>query len=319
MSNEHPTAHHGEGASPTTSLAKNVAMVLGPILAVAGVVFYLVGAPSLQPGYSAPTISQDALEAATGQRIQKIGTVSMGDANRPVAGGEEVYKAQCAACHATGAAGAPKFQDAGAWGARIAQGLPALINSALKGKGAMGAQGGGSYSDLEISRAVVYMANAGGAKFAEPAAPAASGAAAAAEPAASGAAVPAVPAPATAPVAAASSTVTVADTASLKVEGGIVKMYFASGKADLAEGAKPALQTLVKSAAVGKKLVVSGYHDAKGNATVNAELAKKRAIAVRDMLMVLGVDKANIEMKKPTSLVGDGSNAEARRVEVQVQ
>jgi hypothetical protein len=48
-----------------------------------------------------------------------------------------------------------------------------LLNSALKGKGAMGAQGGGDYSDLEIGRAVVYMANQAGAKFAEPAAPAA--------------------------------------------------------------------------------------------------------------------------------------------------
>jgi outer membrane protein OmpA-like peptidoglycan-associated protein len=48
-------------------------------------------------------------------------------------------------------------------------------------------------------------------------------------------------------------------------------------------------------------------------------LAKKRALAVRDVLTSLGVDKANIDLKKPTSLVGDGSNAEARRVEVQVQ
>jgi cytochrome c5 len=43
-----------------------------------------------------------------------------------------------------------------------------LWNSALKGKGAMGAQGGGDFSDYEVARAVVYMANAGGAKFDEP-------------------------------------------------------------------------------------------------------------------------------------------------------
>jgi cytochrome c5 len=47
------------------------------------------------------------------------------------------------------------------------------LNSALKGKNAMGAQGGGNFDDYEIARAVVYMANAGGAKFAEPAKPAA--------------------------------------------------------------------------------------------------------------------------------------------------
>jgi cytochrome c5 len=89
--------------------------------------------------------------------------------------GEEVYKAQCSACHAAGAAGAPKFADAGAWGARIKQGLETLVTSALKGKGAMGAQGGGDFNDTEIARAVVYMANNAGAKFDEPKAPAAEG------------------------------------------------------------------------------------------------------------------------------------------------
>lgn len=84
-----------------------------------------------------------------------------------------MFKAQCSACHATGAAGAPKFGDAGAWGPRIKQGFDALVNSALKGKGAMGAQGGGDFTDIEIARAVAYMANNGGGKFEEPKAPAA--------------------------------------------------------------------------------------------------------------------------------------------------
>jgi cytochrome c5 len=86
--------------------------------------------------------------------------------------GEEVFKAQCTACHTSGAAGAPKFGDASAWAPRIAKGFDTLWNSSLKGKGAMGAQGGGDYDDIEIASAVVYMANAGGAKFPEPTAPA---------------------------------------------------------------------------------------------------------------------------------------------------
>jgi cytochrome c5 len=99
--------------------------------------------------------------------------------------GSEVYTAQCSACHAAGAAGAPKFGDAGAWAPRIKTGYDALLNSALKGKGVMSAQGGGDYEDAEIARAVVHMANASGGKFAEPAvaavaAPAAAPAAAAA-------------------------------------------------------------------------------------------------------------------------------------------
>jgi cytochrome c5 len=75
-----------------------------------------------------------------------------------------------------GAAGAPKSGDEAAWAPRIKTGYDALLNSALKGKGAMGAQGGGDFSDLEIGRAVVYMVNNAGGKLAEPAVPAAAAA-----------------------------------------------------------------------------------------------------------------------------------------------
>ncbi|NDP38377.1 MAG: cytochrome c5 family protein, partial [Rhodoferax sp.] len=77
-------------------------------------------------------------------------------------------KAQCTACHTAGVVGAPKFGDAAAWAPRIQTGYDALLNAALKGKNAMAAQGGGEFQDLEIGRAVVYMANAAGGKFAEP-------------------------------------------------------------------------------------------------------------------------------------------------------
>ena len=97
-----------------------------------------------------------------------MGAVEIRDANRKMKTGEQVFKAQCSACHATGAAGSPKFGDAGAWGPRIKAGFDTLLNSALKGKGNMGAQGGGDFSEYELARAVVYMANAGGAKFDEP-------------------------------------------------------------------------------------------------------------------------------------------------------
>jgi cytochrome c5 len=106
--------------------------------------------------------------------------VEIRDANRPLKSGEEVYKAQCVTCHGTGAAGAPKFGDAAAWGPRIKTGFDALLNSALHGKGAMGAQGGGDFEDIEIAKAVVYMTAAAGGKFAEPVAPAAAASAPAA-------------------------------------------------------------------------------------------------------------------------------------------
>jgi cytochrome c5 len=112
---------------------------------------------------------------AVAKRIAPVGRVDLKDASDVAAmkTGEQVYQTACAACHNSGAAGAPKLGDAGAWAARIKTGYVTLLNSALKGKGAMGAQGGGDYSDTEIGRAVVYMANQAGAKFAEPAAPAA--------------------------------------------------------------------------------------------------------------------------------------------------
>lgn len=131
-------------------------------------------------------------DEAVAQRIAPIAQVDVKDANAPrvYKTGEEVYKAVCVTCHGTGAAGAPKFGNAGDWAPRIAQGYDTLLHVALTGKGAMPPRGGTSpddYSDFEVARAVVYMANNDGAKFADPAEPSANAAPAAA----SGAAAPA--------------------------------------------------------------------------------------------------------------------------------
>jgi len=100
--------------------------------------------------------------------------------------GEAVYTATCAACHGSGAAGAPKVGDNSAWGARIAQGYDTVVKHAIEGLRAMPAKGGNpDLDDVEVARAVVFMANKSGGKFKEPevkqAAPAAE-APAAAEP-----------------------------------------------------------------------------------------------------------------------------------------
>ena len=99
---------------------------------------------------------------------------------------------------------------------------------------------------------------------------------------ASGAA--AQPAPAVAADAAAPAAVAMADEASVRVEDGVVKFFFASGKAELAAGANEALADVVKGVAEGKTALVSGFHDATGDAAMNAEMAKQRAFAVRDAL-----------------------------------
>jgi cytochrome c5 len=121
-------------------------------------------------------------DATVVSRIAPIAQVTVRDANAPhvFKTGEEVFKAVCTTCHTPGAAGAPKFGNSADWAPRIAQGYDTLVHTALTGKGAMPARGGTSpddYSDYEIARAVVYMADHAGANFPEPPAPA-SGAAA---------------------------------------------------------------------------------------------------------------------------------------------
>ena len=106
------------------------------------------------------------------------------------------------------------------------------------------------------------------------------------------------------------------DTARVLIENGIVKFYFATAKAELAAGANEALADVVKGVAEGKKAVVSGFHDATGDAALNAELAKQRAVAVAEALKALGVAEDKVELKKPEETTATGSNAEARRVEV---
>lgn len=177
----HEEAHTGPVKTPKQLLLAGFFSFVIPIFAIIGLVLYVTSADKPAAGAVNP-------EKAIAERIQKVGMVEVRDANRPLAAGEAVFKTQCAACHATGAAGAPKLADAAAWADRIKTGFDTLVHSALKGKGAMAPQGGGDFNDTEIARAVAYMANAAGAKFDEPAAPAAEGAS---TPAADAAAEPA--------------------------------------------------------------------------------------------------------------------------------
>ncbi len=72
--------------------------------------------------------------------------------------GASVYNSVCMACHASGAAGAPKAGDKAAWAPRIATGTAALIKSATNGKNAMPAKGGNpDLTDAEIKAAVEHL------------------------------------------------------------------------------------------------------------------------------------------------------------------
>ncbi|TSA12369.1 MAG: cytochrome c5 family protein, partial [Betaproteobacteria bacterium] len=114
---------------------------------------------------------------AVAKRLKPAGDVAFAEAGSGATAGsrsgEDIYKSTCSACHAGGAAGAPKLGDKGDWAKRLSGGQKRLVASAIKGIGAMPPRGGGAdLSDLEMERVVVYMANQAGAKFKEPAAPA---------------------------------------------------------------------------------------------------------------------------------------------------
>jgi cytochrome c5 len=193
-------AHTGPIKTPKQLLLAVFFSFLVPVFAIIALVAYVAadnkpaGSTDIEK-YALGGLTAKDLERGVVERIRKVGTVEIRDANRPLQSGEAVYKAQCAACHATGAANAPKLGDAASWANRLKAGFDALTASALKGKGAMPAQAGGDFEELEIARAVAYMANAAGAKFAEPQRPAgaATTAAATATPAAAAAAPTATP------------------------------------------------------------------------------------------------------------------------------
>ncbi len=97
-------------------------------------------------------------------------------------------------------------------------------------------------------------------------------------------------------------------------------LYFEVGQAALTAEGEAAVATIkaAADAAAGRKLVISGFHDSTGDPARNAELAKQRAITVRAALHAAGVDAARLALRKPESTTGDGSDREARRVEVRV-
>lgn len=132
------------------------------------------------------------------------------------------------------------------------------------------------------------------------------------------AAAPKVAAAAPAAAAAAAPADTLLD---VPLSGDIIgKVYFEVGKADLpADVAKPLGDALAAvTADSGKKLMLSGFHDASGDPAVNAELAKNRAKAVREALKARGVAADRLVLRKPEQTSADGPADEARRVEIRL-
>ena len=148
-----------------------VAGLFAPLIAIFLIIQLIEGIQGRQVDTDSPEVAAKIVE----NNIRPFAKLEAVDANAPKAekSGQEVYDSVCSACHGSGALGAPKYQNKGDWGPRIGKGLDALTTHALEGFKQMPARGGNpDLSDTEVKRAIVYMANAAGANFKEPAAPA---------------------------------------------------------------------------------------------------------------------------------------------------
>ena len=154
----------GHEMEKTTVTQFLLALVGGliPVLLVAFLLFKLI--VGIQATH-VDVVDTKAAEEEIAQRLKPVGEVAIGEA-KPDAGGavdgKKVYEGLCQDCHGTGAAGAPKAGDKGAWGPRIAQGKDTLFKHAIAGDtgkaGVMPAKGGNAaLSDAEVKAAAEHM------------------------------------------------------------------------------------------------------------------------------------------------------------------
>lgn len=97
-------------------------------------------------------------------------------------------------------------------------------------------------------------------------------------------------------------------------------VHFASASAQLPSDAGAEIAGVIDAlqASPSRRVLLAGFHDPTGNASFNADLARKRAFAVRDALVARGVPAERIILRKPEQTTGSGTNAEARRVELRL-
>lgn len=127
-------------------------------------VLAIIGANAISGGKSTDVQNDPRVQAAIQERIKPVGEVNTAEVTQAAASssgaadGKSVYDSVCMACHATGAAGAPKTGDTGAWTARIDKGMDTLVDHAINGFNAMPPRGGNAgLSDEEVRAAVQYM------------------------------------------------------------------------------------------------------------------------------------------------------------------
>ena len=258
-----------------------IAVVLGFAIPIALIVSLSQLVTDMKPPGNAEAQSQLL------SRIKPFGEVTIADASSPKGDltGEQVFQSVCKTCHEPGIAGAPKVGDKAQWAASIKKGYETLVQHAVNGiqeSGKVMPPKGGNpeLTDVEVQRAVVYMANRSGANFKEPAAPSAT--ASASPPAATATAAPAAvaPAPSSSAAATAASASATGATPAATTGGAPSATASASGPLDMAAG-----QALMQKDgcgachAVDKKIVGPAYQDVaakyKGDAGALAKLSQK--------------------------------------------
>lgn len=156
--------HEMTKTTPMEFLSALLGGLFAPLLAIALIVGLVVSIQARQVDKDTTA----AIDKANRERIQPIGQSLAIDPNVPHVDmtGEQVFNNVCTNCHGSGALGSPKFKDKALWAPRIAKGWDTLLQHAMNGFNKMPARGGEpDLTDLEVARAIAYMANAAGAKF----------------------------------------------------------------------------------------------------------------------------------------------------------
>ena len=164
---EHDT-HSSFIKTPKQLITVVVLAFVVPVIVIIMLVQLATTGPSTDPN----ALNPDAVAA----RIQPVGKLEFGPPGGPVAqapaaapkpapagkpaaaDGKAVYSQTCVACHQVSVAGSPRLGDKAAWAPRIQQGMDVLLQSVLKGKGAMPPKGGNAaLTDAQVRAAVEFM------------------------------------------------------------------------------------------------------------------------------------------------------------------
>jgi cytochrome c5 len=159
---QHDHHDHNDTHASITNWKQPVIATALSLIATVGILVLLTQIVTDRPK---PAKDDDAAVLA---RLKPVGELQIAAAAGPKGelSGEQVFNQTCKTCHEAGLAGAPKVGDKKAWGKVIAQGLATAVDHAIKGIRGMPPKGGNpDFDNVEIERAVVYMANQAGANW----------------------------------------------------------------------------------------------------------------------------------------------------------